>query len=289
MPPDLLSWLSLAVKLGLTAGIVVTASIVSERAGPLIGALVVTLPVTVWPAYLFLALEQDDAFLAATAVGGLAISAVNAIFMLVYAAAAQRRNLAVSMAAALATWLVLAAAARSYPWTMSAAVVLNLIVYPTCMWLGSGFRDVRMPPVRRKWYDVPFRAMLVCTLMGTVLLISNMVGPIATGFVAVFPISTASTILILHSRVGGQATAAVVANGIAGMAGISLGLAALNLTIPWWGKAGALAAALFVPVLWNLGVWATRTQRIAFFARRVFTARTAAGRLLRQATRRRRC
>ena len=47
-------WLSLALKLLLTAGIVVTASVIVERAGPLIGALVVTLPVTVWPAYVFL-------------------------------------------------------------------------------------------------------------------------------------------------------------------------------------------------------------------------------------------
>ncbi len=40
-------WLSLGLKLVLTAGIVVSASVVVERAGPLIGALVVTLPVTV--------------------------------------------------------------------------------------------------------------------------------------------------------------------------------------------------------------------------------------------------
>ena len=97
MLSDLVFWLGLAVELALTAGIVVTASVVTERAGPLIGALVMTLPVTVWPAYLFLALDHDKAFLAESAVGGLAVNSVNGIFMVVYAALARRRSLAISL------------------------------------------------------------------------------------------------------------------------------------------------------------------------------------------------
>ena len=77
MSSDFVFWLALAVKLVLTAGIVVTASFVTERAGPLIGALVVTLPVTVWPAYVFLSLDHDATFIAASVVGGLAMNAVS--------------------------------------------------------------------------------------------------------------------------------------------------------------------------------------------------------------------
>lgn len=260
MSPEFLYWLSLAVKLALSAGIVVTASFLAERAGPLIGALVVTLPVTVWPAYLFLSLEHDATFVAATAVGGIAMVAVNGIFMLVYAAMAQRFNLAVSMGVALLTWLLLAVPARSYPWTFGAAVMLNLIAYPISIWLGSGFRGVKMPPVARRWYDLPFRTSLVCALIGTVLLISNMVGPIATGFVAVFPISTTSTVLILHPRVGGRPTAAVAAHGVAGLASNGVGLIAFYLALPWFGTAGALAALLLAAIAWNLGIWVVQTR-----------------------------
>lgn len=260
MSSDLLFWLALAVKLLLTAGIVVTASIISERAGPLIGALVVTLPVTVWPAYLFLALEHDQAFIAETAAAGFAMCAINAIFILVYAAMGRRWNLAVSIGTAFAVWLVLAAFARSYAWTLGAAAILNLIIYPLCIWLGNDLRRAKMPPVIRKWYDVPFRTLLVCLLVGTVLLISNAVGPIATGFVAVFPISTTSTILILHPRLGGEPTTALAANGIAGLAGNGVGLAALMLAMPVFGTAAALVAALVVPILWNLSIWAIRTR-----------------------------
>ena len=97
MSSDLVFWLALAVELALTAGIVVTASVVTERAGPLIGALVMTLPVTVWPAYLFLALDHDKTFIAESAVGGLAVNVFNSVFMLIYAALARRRGLAISL------------------------------------------------------------------------------------------------------------------------------------------------------------------------------------------------
>jgi hypothetical protein len=229
----------------------------------LIGALVVTLPVTVWPAYLFLALDHDQAFLAESAVGGLAINAVNGIFMLIYAALAQRRSLAISLLVALACWFILTAAARSVSWTMTLAVFVNLVVYPICLWVGSGFCEVVMSPTVRRWYDVPLRTLLVCILMATILLISNLAGPLATGFIAVFPISTTSTMLILHQRVGGPVTAAVIANGVWGMVGISIGLSALQYSIIPAGPVLALALALAIPVTWNLMVWAAQTRSVA--------------------------
>jgi hypothetical protein len=258
--PDFAFWLAFTIKLALTAGIVVTASIVAERAGALIGALVVTLPVTVWPAYVFLALDHDQEFIAQSAVGGLVINAVNAMFMLVYAALAQRRGLALSLLLALATWSVLAAAARSTFWSMTVAVLINLIIYPACIRLSRAFRLAPIPPTARRWYDVPVRTVLVCALMGTLLLISNLAGPVATGFLAVFPISTTSTMLILHPRVGGPATAAVVANGLFGLAGISVSLLALHHAVGWSGVAPALALALGIPVTWNLLIWAARAH-----------------------------
>jgi len=259
MLSDLVFWLGLAVELALTAGIVVTASVVTERAGPLIGALVMTLPVTVWPAYLFLALDHDKAFLAESAVGGLAVNSVNGIFMVVYAALARRRSLAISLLVALACWIILAAAARTVSWSMLPAIVVNLVVFPICLWVGSGFSEVVMPTTVRKWYDVPLRTLLVCLLMATILLISNLAGPLATGFVAVFPISTTSTMLILHQRIGGPITAAVVANGIWGLVGLSIGLSALHYSILPAGPVLALTLALAIPVTWNLMVWTART------------------------------
>lgn len=266
MSSDFVFWLALAVKLVLTAGIVVTASFVTERAGPLIGALVVTLPVTVWPAYVFLSLDHDANFIAESVVGGLAMNAVSGIFMLIYIVLAQRRGLAVSLLTALASWLILAVLARFVVWTATISILANVIVYTGCILLTRRFRDVAIPQTVRKWYDVLLRTLLVCALMGTVLVISNVVGPVATGFVAVFPISTASTMLILQPRIGGPASAAVITNGLFGLAGIGAGLVALHFSIAPLGIIPALVLLLAVPVTWNLTVWAVR-MRVVFFRR----------------------
>ena len=245
----------------LTAGIVVTASVVVERAGPLIGALVVTLPVTVWPAYVFLSLDHDAAFLAQSAESGLAINAVSAVFMLAYLVLAQRRGLIVSLCLAVACWIGLALLVRSIAWTVGGAGLLNLMFYPACIWLSNRYREAEVPRLQRQWYELPLRTLLVCTLMGTVLVLSNWVGPVATGILAVYPISTTCTMLILHPRIGGRPTAAVIANGLWGMLGIALGLLALCLTIVPLGTGTALALALAVPVTWNLSVWLARQRR----------------------------
>jgi hypothetical protein len=66
----------------------------------------------------------------------------------------------------------------------------------------------------RTKYELPIRVALVCVLMAGVLGLSHWVGPGATGVLAVYPVSTACTMLILHSRLGGWASAAVIANGL---------------------------------------------------------------------------
>lgn len=264
MSSQFLFWLALALKLALTAGIVVTASFVTERAGPLIGALVVTLPVTVWPAYVFLSLDHDAPFVALSVVSGLAMNAVSGIFMLIYIVLAQRRSLIVSLGIAVASWLIVAILAHGIVWTPTLAILTNVAVYTICILLTSRFRHVSVPRTVRQWYDLPLRTLLVCALMGTVLLISNVVGPVATGFVAVFPISTCSTMLILHPRLGGPCTAAVIANGLFGLAGIGAALTVTYFAIPTLGITIALALLLAVPIAWNLTVWIVRMRVLSY-------------------------
>lgn len=239
---------------------------VVERAGPLIGALVVTLPVTVWPAYVFLSLDHDAGYIAASATSGLAVNAVSAVFMLVYLVLAQTRGLLVSLCVAVACWIGLAWLARSVTWTAGAAGLLNLIAYSACLALSRRFRDAPVPHIGRQWYELPLRTALVCALMAAVLGLSRWAGPDATGMLAVYPISTTCTMLILHARIGGRASAAVIANGLWGLLGIGFGLFALSLAMLPLGAPMALALALAVPVTWNLSVWITRHRNWRAFA-----------------------
>jgi hypothetical protein len=262
MPPDLLFWLALAIKMVVTAGFVVVATATAERAGPLIGALVATLPIAARPAYVFVALDHDAAFIARSALTSLAVNAVTAVFALTYAVAAQWRGLALSLAAALAVWTALALIVRSIEWTLPSAVLLNLVVIPLCVAIGRRFRDVPMPLVTRRWYDIPLRAAMAALLVAVVVGSSAQVGAAGTGMLAVFPIVLTSLTLILQPRIGGRPSAAVLANTISGLARFSFCLIALHLAAVPLGSPLALTLALAVSIGANLLIWAARRRGV---------------------------
>jgi hypothetical protein len=184
-----------------------------------------------------------------------------AILMLIYILMVQRRRTLPSLAAAVATWVLLGLAARQFEWSFPYAALLSLITYPTCLWFARPYRDAPMPAARRRWFDIPARVAFVCTLMGTLLVVSTWAGPVTTGFIAMFPVSLLSAILILHSRIGDRATAAMVASGLRGNTGIALALAALHLTVVPFGPAVALALLVAIPMAWNLLAWVQGARR----------------------------
>ena len=59
MSPELTFLLTLALRMAITAAFVVSASVITEKSGPVIGALVATLPISAGPSYVFLALDHD--------------------------------------------------------------------------------------------------------------------------------------------------------------------------------------------------------------------------------------
>src|ERR1700686_1706163 len=119
MNPDLYFALVLIVKMAITAGFVLAATVTAERAGPLVGGLVATLPIGAGPVYVFLAFDHDAHFIAQGAVASLAINAVNVIFATVYVLLAQQRSLAISLPGAFAVWLVLALTIHAIPWNFA--------------------------------------------------------------------------------------------------------------------------------------------------------------------------
>ncbi len=118
--PELLFWSLLALKMVLTAAVVVITSLVVERSGPFVGALVGALPTSAGAAYPLLAREQSPDFIAASAIGSVAVNGAIGIFAAAYAALAQRRGLVVSLGAATALWLAIAAALRMVDYGRSA-------------------------------------------------------------------------------------------------------------------------------------------------------------------------
>jgi hypothetical protein len=255
MPPELIFILTLLLRMAVTAAFVVSASIITERAGPVIGALVATLPISAGPSYVFLALDHDAAFIAEGALASLPINAATVFLGLTYVLLAQRHNALVSWSAGAAVWLVLAAISRTIHWSLASDVAVNIVAFAICIPLLNGYRHVKMPLIARRWYDIPLRAALVAILVATVVTLSGWVGPRVSGVIALFPVVFSSMMLILHPRIGGPPTAAVIANSGWGLLGFGAAVAVLHVAALQFGSMIALCLALTTSVSWNLGLW----------------------------------
>lgn len=262
MSPELYFVLTLIVKMAVTAGFVVGATVTAERAGPLVGGLVATLPLGAGPVYVFLALDHGADFIAQSALNSLAINSVNVIFALAYALLAQRRSLAVSLPLAMLLWFALAWGVNEIQWTATSAILANVVVLPACIVLARPLRHVKIPPVRTYWYDMALRAGMVALLVGVTVTLSFRIGPGGSGILAVFPIILISVMLILHRRVGGKPTAAVMANAALGLVGFALACVVLHYAAAAFGSAAGLTLALMTSVGWGLSVLTARRAGI---------------------------
>jgi hypothetical protein len=264
MPPELIFLLTLLLRMAITAAFVVTASIITERSGPVIGALVATLPISAGPSYVFLALDHDAAFIAEGALASLPINAATIYLGLTYVVLAQRHSALLSTAAAVAVWIMLASIFRQFQWTLVAGLIVNVITFAICVPLLQCYRHVKkMPLITRRWYDIPLRASLVATLVAIVVTSSGWVGPQVSGIIALFPVVFTSMMLILHPRIGGPPTAAVIANGAWGLMGFGIAIAILHLAALQFGSVIGLSLALLTCVSWNLGLWWYGRRRLA--------------------------
>ena len=258
MSPQLIFWLALTTKMAVTALFVSIATIIAERLGAIVGALVATLPVSAGPVYAFLALDHDAAFISASAAASLELNAATAIFLTTYVLIAQRHSLWLSVSVAFLVWLTTTLALSAFRWTASRAFVLNLVVFASCFFIVRPFSHVRMPTTTQAWYDLVIRAGMVTVLVGVIVALSFKIGAEGSGVLAVFPVIYASIMLILHRRIGGPATAAVLANAISGLAGFGAALLTLHLTAEPLGSALALVLALGVSVAWNAAIYGVR-------------------------------
>jgi hypothetical protein len=263
MSPDLAFILALALRMAITVAFVVTASVITERSGPVIGALVATLPISAGPSYVFLALDHDASFIAEGALASLPINAATIFLGLTYVVLAQRQNAAVSCLGAVAVWMALASAVRTIHWSLTGGLIANAVAFAICVPLLRRFRNVKMPLITRRWYDIPLRALLVAMLVATVVTLSGWVGPKVSGMIALFPVVFTSMMLILHPRIGGPPTAAVIANSGWGLMGLGIAIAVLQVAALRFGSIVGLSLALATCVSWNLGLWWSGRRKLA--------------------------
>src|SRR5689334_6769876 len=118
-------WLPVAAKALITAFIVVSASVAAEALGPFWGTIIVCLPVSAGPAYMFLAMQHGSDLVAASALTSAAANAVTGLFLMTYAALARRISPWGSLGVAVMAWPTASLALQQAVWTVGTVIALN--------------------------------------------------------------------------------------------------------------------------------------------------------------------
>lgn len=245
-------WIMLAAKMVTTAAIVVAASKVVERAGPFLGAMVATLPISAGPSYIFLAAEHGADFVHRAALTSLATNAATFGFGALYALLARRQPLWIALGVSFGLWIAAALAVVETRWTLATAALLNVLVFVPAFIATRSCRAA--PPTRpagSRWWDIPFRAALVMALVGFTVVVGRFFGAAAAGVTALVPIVMFSLAIILHPRIGGAGASAVLSHTLPGLVGFGAAVAALHMTATPLGAPLALSLALAICIGWN--------------------------------------
>lgn len=245
----------LVLRMVLVGMFVVVVALVAERLGPFLGAMVASLPLYTGPVYLLLALEHEPAYIVDATLTSVAICGANPVLVLVYALLARSRGVAISVGGAVICWIGCALIVQSRAWSLVEALLFVAPIYAVSVWLAQGFtRGIRPRQAERRWSDLVLRATMVGVLTGVVVVSSRHVPPEITGILSVMPILTMSLVLVMHPRVGGPATAALLAHTLGGLVGMVIAFAAVHLAIPSLGLWPGLGLGLAITVAWNLSL-----------------------------------
>jgi hypothetical protein len=253
----------LALKMMATAAVVVAASVVAERSGPFVGAMVAALPTAAGAAYVILAIEHPPSFIAGSAIGSVAANAAVVIFSFAYAVLAQTRGVLASLGGALLIWLACAAVLRTVDWTVPGVLLLSAVVFGILIPAGVRYRTETNIKVKTSASDIAWRALAVAVCVVVVTAASHSIGSFASGIFAVFPVVISSVLVIIQLRLGGPAAASVAAHVGEPLIGLSLGFLAVHyLAEPvgvWW----AFAAGVAICFAWSGMLWSIRRYRAA--------------------------
>lgn len=264
MSAELFFLVALLLKIVMTASIVVAASVIVERSGPFIGALIASLPTAGGAALIILAVEHPPAFIAAGVIGSMIAVVISAPFALTYATLARRYSLPISFVGSFAVWFAAAFLSRLVPWTALSASLLTAVVFPLASYVSRGFRDAGdvKAKVQLTHRDLAWRAGVVTVCVIVVTTASSAIGPYFSGVFAFFPVAMGSFFIILHARLGGKAAASVAAHLQLPLIGLAPGFLVIHyLAEPvgvWWSYLIGLA----ISVIWAAALWLARRRKL---------------------------
>jgi len=245
----------LLMKLTLAPLLVAAATLITRRWGPRVGGLLMGLPLTTGPIFLFLATDQGPRFAARTSVGILFGLIGLAAFAVAYAASSSRLGWLSSLGLAVAAFLAFSIAASQFG---SDIVIAAFAAWITLLLATSLIRKPRLgaalPP--SPWWDLWVRMIAVAALTLATTAAAGRLGAVLSGIVGTYPVAITVVVTFTHAQLGSDAVAAMLRGSVLMWFGFVSCFLAIGLLIEKLGIAvsmsfGVLAAvATSVLVLW---------------------------------------
>jgi len=139
------------------------------------------------------------------------------------------------------------------------------VVFPPAIFAGARLRThiVREGRVHFTAADLAWRAGVVTVVVIVITAASYSIGSFASGLFAFFPVAMSSFLVILHTRLGGQAAASTAAHVQAPLVGLGLSLLVVHVMAVTVGVWWSYLAGLSVGIGWNALLWALRQRRLS--------------------------
>ena len=200
-----------------TAAVIIIVATIAERAGPVLAAILMGLPMSIGPTLALLTITHGEAFVVESTRHALASVFGVMAFLVGYVRTARRTGLWGSLAAGFAAWLTAALIIGQFPLTIWAALAIAL----------SGFALThltlpRHPPPTPRYKRHPWRYLLARRnfaglVVAIVVTAGRLLGPALAGFFASLPVIFGSAAWMLATLGNNNLAAATLSHADRGM------------------------------------------------------------------------
>ena len=238
-------WLEFLVRACGTGAVVVAVAWAAARLGPVLGGILVGLPIVLAPGFFFLLREESPQFVAVVAGGALFSLMAVQVFLGAYILASRGGSAVAALIAATAAWCVVALPLSALPHPPLAGAALFMAA-TVGLWL-SGRRFLpppQAPAAATRWLLLIARGVAAGVLVGVVTLAARMLGPALAGTLLAFPVGFSVVLLSLHLDHGAGIAAQTAHAGLAGVTSLAAFVLALALLLPAMAPWAAFAASL---------------------------------------------
>ena len=238
----------LLLKLTLAPSLVAVATLVSRRWGPRIGGIVVGLPLSTGPIFLFLAIDQGMDFAEDACIGILFGLIGLSGFALTYAVASRRTGWAVSLLLSAFAYFLVSLAVSGYEG--GGVVEAGIAAYVALALTACLIRRPQLEAIRPsspKW-DLWFRMIAAGALTVAITAVAERLGPTFSGIVGTYPVVSTVIMTFTHHQFGREAAIAMLRGTVLSWIAFVSSFLVIGLTLKSFGLAGSIGLGVVAAV-----------------------------------------